>query len=441
MQNKYKKNLLIIGIIIVILIFTVMTYYLWQIESKPAANQDNSCVSIIYSDEQTINLINPNNQKDSDGKNSQARSISITNKCENIKTIQVYLNVLNTSTLSSNKIKAYINGDLSLEPTNLGNLKTVSKEENDILEKKLLYKYDIEPEKSIRLNIRLWKDEYATSSSDKNTFYSSYYLEATNQIIKPTFKEKLLKDNNIITTPINYNEETITDGLYNINNTYYFRGNPINNYFKLDDYLFRIVSLNSDNSIKLAAVNNSFDTIYNEYANKEEMVIFNTSSAFNELDKWYEETLGKYNDYFVDGTYCSDTSYTKYYSQITYGGAKRLFTDFTPSLTCQEGDREYGGAYTNKVGLLTADEMAIMGLSSKYANLNSYLNTGNDVCTSTPYSYYYNASIIVLNKVGLLGYLKINNTCSIIPIVNIDGHLTIKGSGTLETPYELDLED
>ena len=90
MQNKYKKNLLIIGIIIVILIFTVMTYYLWQIESKPAANQDNSCVSIIYSDEQTINLINPNNQKDSDGKNSQARSISITNKCENIKTLLLY---------------------------------------------------------------------------------------------------------------------------------------------------------------------------------------------------------------------------------------------------------------------------------------------------------------------------------------------------------------
>ena len=125
MQNKYKKKLFFLGIIITFLGLTIMTYYLWKIENKSDATTDNSCVSIIYSDEQNIDLINQESKKDIDGKNTQARSISISNKCDVIKTIQVYLNVLDTSTLSSNKIKAYINGDISLEPTNLENLKTL----------------------------------------------------------------------------------------------------------------------------------------------------------------------------------------------------------------------------------------------------------------------------------------------------------------------------
>lgn len=441
MQNKYKKNLIILSVGLIFLSAIMTTYFLWKIENKPDIAMDNSCVNIIYSDEQTFDFLNPDNQKDSDGKNSQARSISITNSCENIKTIQVYLNILDTSTLTANKLKAYINGDISLEPTNLSTLKTVTSGTYNISEKKLLYKYDMDPGKSIRLNIRLWKDEYAVTSTDKNTLHATYQVEATNQIIKPTFKEKILKDNNIINEPINYQEENVTDGLYKIDNTYYFRGNPTNNYFKLDDYLFRIISINGDNSIKLAATSNTFDTIYNEYANKEEMLVFNNSTASTSLDNWYQENLSKYDNYLVTNDFCSDTSYTKYYSQITYGATKRLFDDFTPSLTCHVGDREYGGNYSSKVGILTADEMAILGLSSKYPNTTSYLYNGNDVCTSTPYSYYYNANIIVLNKVGLLGYLRINNSCTIIPIVNINGHLTIKGSGTLESPYELDLED
>ena len=137
------------------------------------------------------------------------------------------------------------------------------------------------------------KDDYKMNNSKVSEDLGNSDVYAVNYAIKYLEKqiEKFMVQENMVKKHVD-----------NINDTYYFRGNPINNYFKLDDYLFRIISLNSDNSIKLAAVNNTFDTIYNEYANKEEMVIFNTSSAFNELDKWYEETLSKYNDYFVDGT-------------------------------------------------------------------------------------------------------------------------------------------
>lgn len=441
MQEFYKKRLIILAIILVLLGTISVFYSLWKIDNSNIMANTTSCVDIIYSDELTYNLVNPEAQKDIDGKGSSARSISITNKCSNIKTIQVYLNVLNTTTINSNKVKTYINGDFTLEPTLLSDLKTIKNSDSNIKEKKRLYKYDLEPNKSIRLNLRMWLDEYAAISKDKNIFNSTYQVEATDQIIKPTFVEKILKDNPNILNSIDYTSEDVITGLVRIDNTYYFRGNPLNNYFKLDDYLLRIVGINSDNSIKLAFVNNSLDSQFNEFSNKEETVVFNTSTALNTLNTWYKENIEKYDEYLVNKDYCVDTTYTKYYNQITFGGTKRLFDDDSPSLVCNAGDRDYGGKYSSKVGILSADEVSIIGFSSKYNNQNNYIFLNKDTCTLTPYSYYYGAYIMVLNKEGKLSYMKVNNTCSMIPIINIDGHLTIKGEGNIDNPYELDLDD
>ena len=441
MRELYKKRLTILALIIIILISIMVFYYLWKIDNKELVSNTTSCVDIIYSDELTYNIINPEALKDTDGKGSSARSISITNKCSDIKTIQLYLDVLNTSTINTNKIKAYINGDITLEPTLLSDLKTIKTNDETIKEKKRLYKYDLEPNKSIRLNLRMWLDEYAVASPDKNTFYSTYEIDATDQIIKPTFLEKILKDNSNIISNIDYTSEIVETGLTKIDNTYYFRGNPLNNYFKVDDYLLRIVGINSDNSIKLAFANNTLDNQFNEYSNKEETVVFNTSTAAAALSTWYEENIAKYDEYLVSKDYCVDTTYTKYYSQITYGGNKRLFDEDSPSLVCNAGDRDYGGKYSSKVGILSADELSIIGFSSKFNNQNNYLFLNKDICTSTPYSYYYGAYITVLNKEGKLSYTKVNNTCTMIPIININGHLTIKGEGTTDNPYELDLDD
>ena len=96
MQEFYKKRLIILAIILALLGTISVFYSLWKIDNSNIMANTTSCVDIIYSDELTYNLVNPEAQKDIDGKGSSARSISITNKCSNIKTIQVYLNVLNT---------------------------------------------------------------------------------------------------------------------------------------------------------------------------------------------------------------------------------------------------------------------------------------------------------------------------------------------------------
>ena len=125
MQEFYKKRLIILAIILVLLGTISVFYSLWKIDNSNIMANTTSCVDIIYSDELTYNLVNPEALKDSDGKGSSVRSISITNKCSNIKTIQLYLDVLNTTTINSNKVKTYINGDITLEPTFLSDLKTL----------------------------------------------------------------------------------------------------------------------------------------------------------------------------------------------------------------------------------------------------------------------------------------------------------------------------
>ena len=41
------------------------------------------------------------------------------------------------------------------------------------------------------------------------------------------------------------------NGLYKVDNEYVFKGDNVNNYIKLNDVLYRIISINSDGSVRL----------------------------------------------------------------------------------------------------------------------------------------------------------------------------------------------
>ena len=203
MKKTYKNLITVLGIFIAILFLITISYFLWKIEKNDNLS-GNDCVDVIYSDEKNINLLNPEALKDSDGKGVMARSISIINNCPVVKTIELDLNILNSSTIASNKIKAYVNGDITLEPTLLTNLKELKNDNEDLKEVRRLYKYDIDSGKSIRLNLRLWLDEYATISKEANNLNATYEITVKDQVIKPTFIEKIMKDNNVIVGNIDY---------------------------------------------------------------------------------------------------------------------------------------------------------------------------------------------------------------------------------------------
>lgn len=436
---KYRNNLVVIGIIIVILFIISFSYFFWKIDNSESLN--NSCVSIIYSDSLDYNLNNPVSLSDSDGKSSLAKSISITNNCSDKKTIKILANIRNTSNISSSKIKAYINGDINLEPTLLSNLKNKKDIPDGYIESRVLYKYYMESNTSIRLNIRFWLDEYSSiKTSDKNIFDLSYLVDISDYVEQPTFIEKVLRNNNVINDTIDYS--TTSSGLYNIGNVYYFRGNINNNYFKLDDYLFRIISINNnDFTIKLGLISSSVDTTYNEDNSAEDSSSFITSTAKEALDTFYNDNLSKYSDYFKESKYCSDTSYTKNWNEIRFNSKKRVFDEESPTTVCYSGDKSYGGEYSNIIGSISADEAMIIGFSSKYSSLDNYLYNGNTICTTSPYTYYYGSNVIVINEEGKIDYQKASNSCSVIPVVSIDGHLLIKGEGTFDNPYIIDTDE
>ena len=171
MHKDYKKRLTILTIILVVLITVLVFYYIWKIDDDNKTQKSTSCVDIIYSDELTYNLVNPEALKDSDGKSSSVRSISITNKCSDIKTIQLYLDVLNTSTINSNKIKTYINGDITLEPTLLSDLKTLKNSVKEKVAPEVYQSYEEQSAKFGANEAKVFKNAYdSIKSADRNYF-------------------------------------------------------------------------------------------------------------------------------------------------------------------------------------------------------------------------------------------------------------------------------
>lgn len=440
-RRKYKIRLTVLAILLVLSLTVEFDYQLWKIDNRQTdlAITESGCVEIIYSDDKSFNLVNPEATKDSDGPRTIPKTISISNNCSDIKTINVTMDVLNTSSIESNKVKVYINGDENQEPTLLSELKELKNSDEEIKEKRLLYKYDIGPNSTTRLNIRMWLDEEYAITSDKNSFNTNYYVTAQEQVIKPTIVEKILSDNQVLSN-IDYNDLS-TSGLYKIDNSYYFRGNVSNNYMSFANKVFRIVGINSDRSLKLVYVNNELKSSYNDNNYAESNLAYEDSKMEEYLNTWYQDNLLDYDSYIVSYNYCNDTSSTSFYSRTDFGSSTRVFNDNIPSIECPSSNKEYGGLYSGKIGLLSLDEVSIAGGSKNIVNTSFYLYNGESYYTMSPTKYYYGAYMGIMDSTGKLGEVMVTNERSVLPVININGSLNLAGSGTLEDPYVLDLED
>ncbi len=170
-----------------------------------------------------------------------------------------------------------------------------------------------------------------------------------------------------------------------------------------------------------------------------------------EVDTWYNNTLGKNNDYdqyVILGRFCSDSSGYNYneYGNFNFAGFDRLgqagfafIKDNAPTLKCPVTTESYGGSYRLKAGLITADEMVLAG-ENLNVSANTYLtayNNNYNFFTMTPSSFYDSGTEIFISYKGILGgRLAING---IRPVINIktDG-MTLVGEGTSDNPYYLE---
>ena len=115
--------------------------------------------------------------------------------------------------------------------------------------------------------------------------------------------------------------------------------------------------------------------------------------------------------------------------------------DRNASLVCQETIADFGGIYRQKIGLISADEVALAGGVYNIPNYNYYLNNGEDYYTLTPAEYYnYHAYMMSVTSTGAISITPTNGYIGIRPVISLDSTVTVSGSGTEDDPYIVDEE-
>ena len=260
--------------------------------------------------------------------------------------------------------------------------------------------------------------------------------------------------------------------------TYYFAGNPTDNWVYFAGFYWRIIRINEDESIRMiyqgtsanttgtgtriqqSAFNSSRDNnMYVGYMYTEDQVHgLGTDSVIKGiLDEWYENNLREnYSQYIsTEAGFCGDRQPST--SEITsngsggtgttetwYGAYIRLYINKEPTIECQNSSDLYTVASSSQgnkalnypIGLISIDEVAYAGGLWGTSNQNYYLYTGYVYWTMTP-CHGDAASVFNVYSNGEIGgnYPVDNASYGVRPVINLSSDIQITGSGTSTDPY------
>ncbi len=198
----------------------------------------------------------------------------------------------------------------------------------------------------------------------------------------------------------------------------------------------------------------------------------NNSVTKTYIDNWYTNTLSKAKNNGKNATeyidteagFCGDRTPYEYgnlsidsqpdnkkygIGKITtyYGAYYRINKSHQPTFDCPNpsnnlytvsGAETGNKSLTNPIGLITADEVIYAGGQTK-ENRYYWLYTGGEAYwTISP--YYFDGTYAVISNVHLDGginYNRADNGKSIRPVINLKADVSITGSGTIDSPYEI----
>lgn len=272
------------------------------------------------------------------------------------------------------------------------------------------------------------------------------------------FVSKILNDNLLITAEptltTSSNNTSDASGLYSAKdvdlggNTYYFRGDVTNNYVSFAGYVWRIVRINGDGTIKLIKQDaiNSNNYIYNTDYEYMGSYYFTSSDIITSVGSWVtSNVLRNYGDYVASGNYyclsvdvLADSSYTT----LNDGMDAFLYTNYKPSFYC-DSDRQSKRFYSSNLGLLTYYEAVFAGLYPNKSNYKTYLHNGSQsFYTMSPAGYDKTNSTytvwVVAHDGSLHGWGKMSGLPSskaLRPVINLKSTTMATGSGTSTDPY------
>lgn len=223
------------------------------------------------------------------------------------------------------------------------------------------------------------------------------------------------------------------NGLYNINDNYYFRGDNVDNYLVFDGILWRILRINSDNTIKLIEAGRREPIIWDDRYNEE----MKSSTGIN---NYYANNLNSKIMQNLLDIYEGDTVLTEdgkgYIKETSLCIGKRSLTE-----TINDGSIECSVTVDNQyIGLLQFNEYMIASLDS------NCIQTDSSSCRNYNYLAEFTNSYWTLtaNSENTHQVYKINKTVMSTTasnsgmarmVINISENTNVTGEGTEENPY------
>ena len=289
---------------------------------------------------------------------------------------------------------------------------------------------------------------------------------------------KTVKTRSLPLTTSSKVEDTTTGTIYKAQDdwgdTYYFAGNPTDNWVKFANFYWRIIRINGDGSIRMIYQGTSANTTgtgtqlqtnaFNSSYNRSEYVGYmytsgqqhgNTtdSSIKDVLDSWYSSNLASYADKISkEAGFCGDRelqsgswSSTGSHNYAGYGRLVANSSSVNPTFKCSNSNDLYTTSSSSKgnkklanpIGLITADEVVMGGLPWSGSTTSNYLYTGQHYWTMSPYNVNSssNARVFSVASNGQLSYNRVTYTYGVRPVINLSADVKVTGSGTSSDPF------
>ena len=263
--------------------------------------------------------------------------------------------------------------------------------------------------------------------------------------------------------------------------TYYFAGNPDDNWILFAGYYWRIIRINGDGTVRIiysgtdssvttgdslrietAAFNINSDASYYvglKYSSSQHGTTTD-STILQRLNTWYTSNISSTNRDKIDTNagFCGDREMASGYSwsvtsskRVYYAAYERLIrnaNNVEPTFKCKNSsdlytvsDSNHGNkALQHPIGLITADEVIYAGMAWNGGTTNNYLYTNNSYWTMSPYYFSgFRAYVFHVARSGVLyGDSGVySSALGVRPVINLRADVELTGTGTSTDPYQV----
>ncbi len=257
--------------------------------------------------------------------------------------------------------------------------------------------------------------------------------------------EVIEKEPTLTTSSNNTSDES---GLYattNTNNgkaTYYFRGNVENNYVSFAGFIWRIVRINEDGTVRIImqdGINNNANYQFNSNTFNYLNMYYSDSEAKIILENWYQtniKTKSELAKNVATGNYFCEEAKTKANANYTSGSASMTtYSSYTPNFKCKT-DGNGKGIVNASIGLIAYDELVYAGGYNNKNNSLYYLFNNSWFWTMSPAgfsgSFAYNWRVTANGDVS---HTTENDTRSLRPVLILNSNILATGTGTSSDPF------